>query len=299
MTSPALAGRSDAAHVEDSLCDLNQVVSRLERSILDIAGRQITVQIALAAGVLRVAGREAEVAQILLSLTGEARRLLAPGGRLMIETRGLNDGHLSRADSIKEDRASLVVRIEHGGGPPPTKSAPSELGVSAIEGLLERLGGRLELVPVAKDGVAYVAYLRYAAPALSSGRMPIAVPHGASVVLLIEDEPQVQAVTARILRAFGYSVLTAHNERTALAHAEQHGAAIGLVISDLVLPGVSGTDLVERLHTPCGHARVLYVSGYSPDHIGPLAAGVRFLRKPFSAEELVTSVRELLAAEPC
>ena len=99
---------------------------------------------------------------------------------------------------------------------------------------------------------------------------------------------------ARILRAFGYAVVTAHNERSALAQAEQHGASIGLVISDLVLPGVSGKDLVRRLRQPCEHAGVLYISGYSPEHVGALTDGARFLRKPFTAQELLGLVRELL-----
>jgi two-component system cell cycle sensor histidine kinase/response regulator CckA len=101
-------------------------------------------------------------------------------------------------------------------------------------------------------------------------------------------------VTARILRAFGYGVITAHNERSALAQAEQYGPSIGLVVSDLVLPGVSGKDLVRRLHHPCEHARVLYISGYSPEHVGALTDGARFLRKPFTAQELLGLVRELL-----
>jgi DNA-binding response OmpR family regulator len=125
--------------------------------------------------------------------------------------------------------------------------------------------------------------------------MSIAVPQQKSgVILLIEDEPQVQAVTARILRAYGYSVITAHNERSALAQAELYGSAIGLVVSDLVLPGVSGKDLVRRLRDPCEHAQVLYVSGYSPEHVGALSDGARFLRKPFTAQELLALVRELL-----
>jgi len=302
MTSPALVGRSETVHEEETHCDLNQVVSSAERSILQIAGGQVAVQMALSPSTLSVALNEVELTQIVRCLAGEARRLLGSGGRMVVETRGLNDGHvapLQLSETAAKARARVIVRAELlGSAPPATQTegpASGELGVSAVEALLERLGGRLEFVPLSENDLAYVAHLPYAAPANSSARMPVALPHGAEVVLLIEDEPQVQAVTARILRAFGYSVLTAHNERSAMAHAEQHGDAIGLVISDLVLPGVSGTDLVRRLQTPCEHARVLYMSGYSPDHIGALAEGVRFLRKPFTAEELVTTVRELLA----
>jgi len=104
------------------------------------------------------------------------------------------------------------------------------------------------------------------------------VARGLEVILLVEDEPQVQAVTARILRAFGYSVVTAHNERTALAQAELHGAAINLVVSDLVLPACRARTWCGGFESPCEHARVLYVSGYSAEHVGALAEGARFLR---------------------
>lgn len=142
--------------------------------------------------------------------------------------------------------------------------------------------------------LAFVAHLPYVPAPTSSGSMKVAAARGLEVILLVEDEPQVQAVTARILRAFGYSVITAHDERTALAQAEQYGAAIGLVVSDLVLPGVSGMDLVRRLRQPCERARVLYMSGYAPEDVGPLLAGARFLRKPFTAEELMSMVSDLL-----
>ena len=261
------------------------------------------MQFALSPSATRVAVPVAELEQIVLGLCAAARSLLSPGGHMVIETRGMNDGHVvpeSGVVSAADARARVVVRAEQlGNEPPPTPQRFSlppqpQLGFSELEDLLERLGGRLEFVPLSGNDLAYVAHLPYAVSAESSGRMAVAVPQEAGVILLIEDEPQVQAVTTRILRAFGYSVITAHNERTALAQAEQYGASIALVVSDLVLPGVSGKDLVRRLRHPCEHARVLYISGYSPEHVGALTDGACFLRKPFTAQELLRMVRELL-----
>ena len=301
MTSAALASRFRTAHVDDSCSDLNQVIARAERSISDVAGQQVGVQFALSPSVTRVAVPIAELEQIVLGLCAAACSLLGAGGRLVIETRGMNDAQVvpdSGVAASADVRARVIVRAEQlGNEPPPTpRRLPSqpELGFSELEDLLERLGGRLEFVPLAENDLAYVAHLPYAARAESSGRMAVAVPQEAGVILLIEDEPQVQAVTTRILRAFGYSVITAHNERTALAQAEQYGASIALVVSDLVLPGVSGKDVVRRLRHPCEHARVLYISGYSPEHVGTLTDGACFLRKPFTAQELLSVVRELL-----
>jgi CheY-like chemotaxis protein len=303
MTSAALASRFSSGYADENCSDLNQVIANAERSIVEVAGRQVNVQFALSPGAPHVAVPGAELERIVLGLCSAARSLLSPGGRMVIETRGINDALVPQMSGVVSSvpaRARILVRAEQlGNEPPPTPkretlASQPTIGYSDLEDLLERLGGRLEFVALSGDDIAYVAHLPYFLRSASSGRMPIAVPQGAQVILLVEDEPQVQAVTTRILRAFGYAVVTAHNERTALAQAEQYGAAISLVVSDLVLPGVSGKELVRRLRRPCEQARVLYISGYSPEHVGALPEGECFLRKPFTAQELLAVVRELI-----
>jgi two-component system, cell cycle sensor histidine kinase and response regulator CckA len=301
MSSAALVNGLHSAQSEDNCSDLNQVVARVEQSIVRVVGQAVSVQFSLSPNVARVAVPATELEQVVLGLCAEASSLLATGGRLVVETRGMNDAHVaspSHAEPTSGARARVIVRAEQRGQTPPrvvSRTYP-ELGFTDLEALVQRIGGRLELMPLPNQDWAIVVHLPYAPTSNSSGRMAIAAPLGAGVILLVEDEPQVQAVTARILRAFGYSVITAHNERTALAQAEQHGPSIGLVVSDLVLPGVSGKDLVRRLHKPCEHAQVLYISGYSPEHVGDLADGACFLRKPFTAQELLGMVRELMPA---
>jgi CheY-like chemotaxis protein len=302
-SSAALTSRFRSAPVDDNCSDLNQVVARAEQSIAAVTGQQVRVSFALSPNVPRVAVPSGELERIVCGLCAAARSQLAPGSRMVIETRAVNDAPLGAsvaAAPAGEERARLIVRAEclAQSSPlatqAPSAPHPAPLADSALEELLERLGGRLEFVSSSNAEFAYVAHLPHAAGARSSGRMAVAVTQDAGVILLVEDEPQVQAVTARILRAFGYPVLTAHNERTALAQAEQYGSAIGLVVSDLVLPGVSGKDLVRRLRQPCEHAQVLYISGYSPEHVGALTDGACFLRKPFTAQELLGVVRTLL-----
>lgn len=304
MSSVSLGGPLHAVQSEELCTDLNQIVVRSESSILDAVAADVSARFALSPNVAWVAVSAGDLQRIVVALCAEAGSALGSGGRLVVETRGVNDAQVvaePMADSAVEARARVIVSAE-----PPVQPMPHALSqgsaVSAdtrhraagVEALLAQLGGRLELVSRPDGAVAYVAHLPHASPPNSSGRMPVAVAHGAQLILLVEDEPQVQAVTSRILRAFGYSVITAHNERTALAQAELYGAAISLVVSDLLLPGVSGTDLVRRLQKPCEHARVLYISGYSPEHVGASVQDASFLRKPFTAEELVTAVRELL-----
>jgi CheY-like chemotaxis protein len=297
MTSAALASTVRSALAGDNCTDLNQVVARAEQSISEIAGPSVGVHFALSPNATLVAVPLAYLEQIVLGLSAIARGLLGSGGRLVVETRGMNDapvGASSRALQPNEARARVLVRALRTAPRSSDAAHLLEPGVHALEQQLQRLGGRLELVSLSETELACVAHLPYAIGTDSSGRMAVAVAEQSGVILLIEDEPQVQAVTARILRTFGYAVITAHNERSALAQAEQYGSAIGLVLSDLVLPGVSGKDLVRRLREPCQHAKVLYISGYSPEHVGALTDGARFLRKPFSAQELLAQVRELL-----
>jgi CheY-like chemotaxis protein len=294
MSSVALASRLHSAQSEDSCSDLNQVVARLEQSIARAAGHDAGVQFSLSPNVTRVAVSIAELEKIVLGLCIEASALLGSGGRLVVETRGMNDAPFTPSQPGAEARARVIVRAEQAAAPEQRTSTHPGIGVTDLDASLKRLGGELELARLSANDLAFVAHLPCAPASNSSGRMAIAAPQEACVILLVEDEPQVQAVTARILRAFGYSVITAHNERTALAQAEQHGNAIGLVVSDLVLPGVSGKDLVRRLRKPCEQARILYISGYSPEHVGNLADGACFLRKPFTAQELLAVVRDLM-----
>lgn len=303
MTSAALASRLRSAHAAENCTDLNQVVARAEQSITEVVGLAVGVQFALSPNVKFVAVPLAQLEQIVLGLCTAARGLCVHAGRIVVETRGINDAPIGASSSVvqtAEARARVVVRVEQHSQESTapylrdSAKALSELPFSELEQMLKRVGGRLEIVPLSDRALAYVAHLPYAVGTDSSGRMAVAVPQQSGVILLIEDEPQVQAVTTRILRAFGYSVITAHNERSALAQGEAYGSAIGLIVSDLVLPGVSGKDLVRRLRHPCEHAQVLYISGYSPEHVGALSDGARFLRKPFTAQELLGIVRELL-----
>ena len=305
MNFTAFASRFRPAEGEEGCSDLNQVIAGAERSIVNVAGAGFSVQFALSPSAALVAVPASALEQIVVGLCSVARSTLPVNGRLWIESRGHDDpsfAPISGVVAVTEARPRVLVRAEPGGGGSPESAALSSARpaaeLPALEGLLERLGGRLEVLLQPASAPAFVAHLPAWAGTQSAGRIPAALPHEGRVILLVEDEPQVQAVTARILRAFGYAVVTAHNARTALTHAEQYGPAIALVITDLLLPGVSGKDLVGRLRTPCERARVLFISGYSREHLGSLTEGACFLRKPFTAQELLAMVRGLLPEAP-
>ncbi len=123
------------------------------------------------------------------------------------------------------------------------------------------------------------------------------MPGGNETVLLVEDEEGVRSLSRQILRGCGYTVLEAADGDEALAVAGRHAGRIDLIVTDVVMPGLGGRELVERLKAFCPTARVLYVSGYTDDAVmrhGIREVEVQFLEKPFSPLRLACKVREVL-----
>ncbi len=279
------------------------------KSICEIAGLSVGVQFALSPNAMLVAVPLASLEQIILDLCTAARAQLMPGGRIVVETRGVNDASVGAASAIMQPadaRARVVVRAERL-APEPTRRvdapAQTELAFSALEQTLQRLGGRLEVVPLSEDDFAYVAHLPHAVGTDSSGRMAVAIPEQSGVIPV--DRRRAASASrdgphpARVWLSGDHRAQTSAARSckpNSMARQSAWSSRIWccLVVSDLVLPGVSGKDLVRRLRQPCEHARVLYISGYSPEHVGALTDGARFLRKPFTAQELLALVRELL-----
>jgi two-component system cell cycle sensor histidine kinase/response regulator CckA len=122
---------------------------------------------------------------------------------------------------------------------------------------------------------------------------------GTETILLVEDEPQLRELTQSVLAARGYSVVEAKNPEEAERIAEQYGAKIHLLLTDVIMPGISGRELAKRLSAKSPSMRVLYMSGYTYNVIaqgGTLERGVAFLQKPFTPRVLVEKVREVLDA---
>lgn len=130
-----------------------------------------------------------------------------------------------------------------------------------------------------------------------SSRTPATEPRGAETILLVEDEPAIRKIAARLLRALGYQVFEALDGEEAVALAARTPQPIHLVVTDIVMPRMGGREVVERLRENRPDIRVLYVSGYAPDAValhGVLEAEMTFLQKPFTRAELARAVRAAL-----
>jgi CheY-like chemotaxis protein len=179
------------------------------------------------------------------------------------------------------------------------KGKGTGLGLSTVYGIVRQSGGHVSVYSEPGLGSTFKIFLPRvdaASPAAARQRA-VTDTTGGETVLVVEDEDGVRRLTARILEASGFHVLTAANGGEALLLCEQRSADIHLLLTDVVMPKMSGRELAERLALTSPKMKILYMSGYTDDaivHHGVLAAGTKLIGKPFSATDLARKVREVL-----
>ncbi len=286
--------------------DVNRIIDGLHQMIVRLIGEDIEVQLALDAQVPPVVADAGQVEQVVMNLVINARDAMPDGGRLMIET-----AEARSEEPTPGDYVVLTIRDTGVGMSPEvqsqifdafftTKSAGrgTGLGLATCRDIVARAGGRMEVESVMGRGTAMRVYLPRSAEAASA--VPdrnASIPRGNETILLAEDDDGVRTVTMRMLAPLGYSVIATENGDQALAMLEQHGRTIDLLLTDLVLPGMSGRVLAERARQLLPGLRVLFSSGYTDDVIVQrqlLEHGASFLQKPFSPRALGEKVREVL-----
>jgi PAS domain S-box-containing protein len=299
--------------------DVNKVIINLDMMLRRLIGEDIDLQVALEPDLRPVKADPTQLEQVLLNLVVNARDAMPDGGRLTITTANVEVGAAlthQRQEVPPGLYAMLRVQDTGHGMDNETKAHLFEpffttkelgrgtgLGLATVYGIVKQSGGHIDVESEPGQGAAFTIYLPAVANAPPS-RAPAtppadayAVPAGTEVVLLVEDGAEVRRLTRQILEGCGYTVLEAARGADALDLCARHQGPIDLLLTDVVMPHMTGRELAERLALARPDLRVLFLSGYTDDAClrhGLLGGGRAFLSKPFSPAVLAGKVREVL-----
>ncbi|HET7538361.1 MAG TPA: PAS domain S-box protein [Polyangiaceae bacterium] len=302
--------------LEPRVIDLNRVVSGIVNMLRRLLGEDIQLTIALAQNLGMVLADAGQIEQVLMNLVVNARDAMPQGGSLLIETSNVeipaSRGSLAPgrvkpgsyvaftvADSgAGMDEASLARAFE----PFFTTKGLGKgtgLGLSTVYGIVKQSEGDVQVRSKPGAGSAFTVYLprRDARLSIAPARRATGVETGRETVLVVEDEDGLRALVERILLDAGYTVLAAENGAAALSLFEQRQGMVDLLLTDIVMPQMSGCQLAERMAQTRPSLKVLYMSGYTDqiiDRYGPLQSGLELLSKPFTAADMSRKVRIVL-----
>ena len=300
--------------LQPSVVDLNGLIEDMLQMLGRLIGEQIAVVPMLAPHLGLVRADAGQVEQVSMNLVVNARDAMPTGGRVVIETANveLDQSCLHDVEIQNGSYVMLAVSDTGIGMDEATKRRLFEpffttkeagkgtgLGLATVYGIVKQSGGYVWVYSEPGRGTTFKVFLprttdREAAE-INVTRAPAAL--GCETVLVVEDEDGVRALTRRILETAGYRVLEARNAEQGEALFLQHANGVNLLVTDVIMPGLSGPKLYQRLAERRPELKVLYVSGYTDDTIvdrGELDRGVEFLQKPFTADALRGRVREVL-----
>jgi two-component system, cell cycle sensor histidine kinase and response regulator CckA len=301
--------------------DLNQIVSGLDKMLRRLVGEDVDLVVGIADAAALALVDPGQMEQVVLNLVTNAREAMPRGGKLTVQVSNVHVDEVAVGEPsglMPGHHVMLAVTDTGVGMEPATKARIFEpffttkaagrgtgLGLATVFGIVQQSGGTITTDSEPGRGTAFRVYLPQVDPEAGADG-PASEKTGSGVqlrgrgtILLVEDDTAVRVVTRTVLRNAGYLVLDVANGEEALYLAEKHLDAIDLVLSDVVMPRMSGPELAERLWAARPSLNVLYMSGYTAGAIvqrGVLAPGVAFLQKPVAPNVLVHKVREILHA---
>jgi signal transduction histidine kinase/CheY-like chemotaxis protein len=296
--------------------DLNAVVSQFERMVRRIVSENIRLDIVAAPSLGPTNADPGQIEQLLMNLVVNARDAMPQGGVLTITTANVVlDADFARqhVGTIPGHYVSLAVRDDGSGMPPDvvarmfepffTTKGPGKgtgLGLSTVFGLIQQSGGQITVESAVGAGTVITTYWPISVQktteqvALPVVRLPLA---GTETILLVEDESGVRHLIGQVLEQYGYTVLCATDGHHAMVIEAEYAGPIDLLISDMIMPGLSGPDLAQRIVRRRPEIQVLFISGYASREAidsGISSPNASFLQKPFLPEVLARKVRERL-----
>jgi len=319
LTSQLLAfGRRQVQEL--TVVSLNQTIRDLERMLRRLIGEHIELVTELAPDLGAVKADVTQMEQVIMNLVVNARDALPSGGRITIETRELTYELPHGGDGLTPVPAGRYVTVtvsDDGIGIDESTQARmfepffttkergrgTGLGLATVYGIVKQSGGTISVSSRVGEGTSVRVCLPRVdeRPSLEPrARKVTEERRGTETILLVEDENLVRVATGRVLERSGYVVLPAASPREALVVAERHSGPIHALVTDVVMPEMSGRDLARRLLALRPALRVVYMSGYADDtmvHSALMDADAVFLQKPFTPDALQRTLRQVLDAE--
>ena len=303
--------------LQPRVLDLNRVVGEMRPMLARLMGEDVEVCVKLPAEATTICADPHQLEQVLMNLAVNSRDAMPHGGKFSIETGFVECGesHVQSRPGAQAGPYVMLAVSDTGVGMNEetlghifepfftTKEVGkgTGLGLSTIHGIVEQSGGYVEAESELERGTTFKIYMPRVVDAQADSGRPEAVPAsgGKETVLVVEDQAEVRRYTAIALKAYGYQVIQAENADEALLLGERESERIDLILTDVVMPSLSGRELADRLKERWPGIKVLFMSGYTDDtivHHGVLQKDVEFIQKPFSPAQLAIKVREMLAA---
>ena len=301
---------------QPKLMDLNTVITGMEDMLRRLIGEEVELVLAPGSTLGYIKMDPGQLEQVILNLVVNARDAMPQGGKLTIETLPVefDERQVCRYAGLKAGPHVRLVVSDTGCGMDATirarlfepffttkqRGKGTGLGLSIVYGIITQSGGHIEVDSVPGRGTQFSIYLPQVEKAVFSERTsppPAQLLEGQETVLLVEDEEEVRTAVFESLQMRGYTVLKARHGREALMLCRRHPGPLHLLLTDVVMPQMTGPELAQRLGLLHPDLKVLYMSGYTSDalmerNVG--APGTAFLQKPFTPDALARAVREVL-----
>jgi PAS domain S-box-containing protein len=300
--------------------DLNAIVVNIEKLLRRLIGDHIEMITSVQDDIGKVKADPAQIEQVIMNLVVNARDALPIGGRILLETSNveLDSNYVLDHISAKPGRYVMLAVSDTGVGMDAgtvahifepfytTKESGrgTGLGLSTVYGIVKQSGGYIWVYSEPGKGSTFKVYLPRVDELVERQepkQVPLSEQRGSEAILLVEDEEAVRDLVRTILGSHGYEVIVARDPEHAQTIAKQFPGEIHLLLTDVVMPGLSGRELAERIMVTRPGIRVLYMSGYTENVVtsgGMLEQGLAFLQKPFSPAVLVQRIREVLSQTP-
>jgi two-component system cell cycle sensor histidine kinase/response regulator CckA len=304
--------------IQPKILDLNTLLSGIKNMLVRLIGENIEILMVVEPALWQVEIDPNQMEQVILNLAVNARDAMPNGGKLTIQTANtyLDENYFSEQNIFESQPGSYVMVAVSDNGigmdketkehifepfySTKEKSKGTGLGLSTVYGIVKQNNGFIWVYSEPGHGSTFKIYLPRTKEGIKTeekAQTPEKDLGGTETVLVVEDNVSILNFAQKVLRQYGYRVLTAKNGEDALRIGKEHEGPIDLLLTDVVMTTMNGKETAERLQLFYPQMKVIYMSGYTDDaivHLGVLEPGLNFLQKPFSPEILVCKVREVL-----